>query len=184
MDHWRNSRAPVFFLIGLSLGIWGCAPEGDFGPASSQDGANLGAGVDANYVPSSAEHEVHELVNDYRNGAGLSDLDLDDLVSSVARAHSDDMAEGLVAVGHDGFDTRAQDVIDALGNATSVGENVGRVSGAETEAEAAEAMLEYWIESPDHLENMLDEGWDLAGSGVAQGTDGTWFYTQVFVGVR
>lgn len=183
MNRWRTSRAPVFFVLGLSLGVWGCAPDSDFGPASDGSrGAGVGIGVDheANHV----ELAIHDLVNDYRADRGLDLLDFDDTVGAVARVHSDDMATGAESLGHSGFTERAEDVLDAVDNSTAVGENVGRVSGMDTEDDAAEAMLAFWQDSPDHDENMLRDDWGLTGVGVAQADDETWYFTQVFVGVN
>ncbi len=182
MSAWQNSRAPLCFLVGLSLGVWGCAPEGEFGPANGDNGANLGVGVD--HEPDPVELAVHDLVNDYRIDAGLPELAFDDTVSALARAHSEDMADGTISLGHAGFDDRAEDVIAEVDDATAVGENVGRVEGADTEDLAAAEMLAYWMASPDHDENMLHEDWDLGGVGVAQASDGQWYFTQVFVGTQ
>ena len=182
MVTWRNSRAPLFFLTGMSLGVWGCAPESAFGPASGQEGANLGVGVA--HEPNDAELVVHDLVNDYRLDAGLDPLEFDDTVGAMARAHSEDMASGTLALGHAGFTERAEDVLDEVYGSTSVGENVGRINGEDREEDAAAAMLEYWMESPDHDENMLHADWDLGGVGAAEAEDGSWYFTQLFVGVQ
>ena len=178
----RISRAPLCFLVGLSLGVWGCAPDGNFGPSSGQEGANLGVGVD--HEPSDAEVVVHDLVNDYRLDSDLDSLDFDDTVGALARAHSEDMASGSLALGHTGFTERAEDALDAVQGSTSVGENVGRVDGEDTEATAAASMLQYWMDSPEHDDNMLHTDWDLTGVGAAQASDGSWYFTQVFVGVE
>jgi len=182
VNSWRNSRAPLCFLVGLSLGVWGCAPEGDFGPSSGQEGANLGVGVD--HEPNDVELAVHDLVNDYRLDSEQGSLDFDDAIGAIARAHSEDMASGAVSLGHVGFNDRAEDALDQVSGASSVGENVGRVDGEATEAGAAAAMLQYWMDSPDHDENMLHSDWDLAGVGAAQSSEGSWYFTQVFVGVQ
>jgi uncharacterized protein YkwD len=160
----------------------GCATDDGFGQAGVNSGANLGIGVDG-YKASTAELAVHDQVNDYRVEWDLEGLDFADTVGSIARAHSLDMAEGTAALGHSGFEDRADDVIEVVSGTSSVGENVGRVDGAETQEEAAEAMMTFWRESSDHDENLLHDGWDLAGVGAAQADDGSWYFTQVYVGV-
>ncbi len=182
MKLWCETRASCFFLLGLFLGLWGCAPEGDFGPASGSEGANLAAPGEYEAQPS--ELEVHDQVNDYRLDEGLDPTLFEDLVGAVARTHSEDMAQGNVTVGHDGFEARAQDIMDQLDDVSNVGENVGRITGADTQEEAVEAVLDYWRNSPDHDENLLHKDWILAGVGVAQDDQDSWFFTQVFVGTQ
>ena len=170
---------PLAFGLGFTLALWGCAPEEPFGPASEGQGSNLGYASD--YEANPAETEAHELVNDYRTDEGLGAMAFRDEAGDLARSHSYDMASGGAGLGHEGFEERAEEILDLLPGATAVGENVGRVDGAFDETEAAEAMLLYWQDSPDHDANLLDEGWTLAGTGAVLDGDDRWWFTQLYV---
>ena len=50
-----------------------------------------------------AEEETHKLVNQYRVSLGLAPLTLKTKISEVARKHSEDMATGIVPIGHKKF---------------------------------------------------------------------------------
>ena len=170
---------PLAFVLGFTLALWGCAAEEPFGPSSGEQGGNLGYA--STFEANPAEEEAHGLVNDYRADEGRSPLDFRNEAGDLARGHSDDMAAGDAGLGHMGFEERAEEILDLLPAATAVGENVGRVDGAYDEAEAAEAMLLYWQDSPDHDANLLNEGWTLAGTGAVQNSEDSWYFTQLYV---
>lgn len=121
-----------------------------------------------------AETDVHDQVNAYREGLGLAPLELDPLLGELAREHSDGMARGAVAFGHDGFEARADAILEA--GASAAGENVAYNGGFDDPNTEA---VQGWIGSPDHEANMRGP-FTHSGVGIAEGDDGTTWFTHLF----
>ena len=149
------SRLLVTLTIGLALGC-----TSGSGPVSSP-ASSLG-GVEADIV---------YRLNQARSRAGLDPLRLDAAVTAIAREHSEAMASGKRAFGHDGFSDRTRSI-----RARAPAENVfytQRTSGI------AEQAVQTWYDSPPHRKNMLgDHG--AIGIGAARGATGKLFVTAVF----
>ncbi|MBE9041369.1 CAP domain-containing protein [Oscillatoriales cyanobacterium LEGE 11467] len=125
------------------------------------------------------EESVHEKVNQYRQSQGLPTFALDPQMSEIARSHSENMASGQIAFSHDGFEERAE----ALGELVSlqgVAENVAYNQGY---GDPATQAFEGWLESPGHLEN-IEGDYNLTGIGIAQNSQGEYYFTQLFVRSR
>ncbi len=116
-----------------------------------------------------------DAVNDVRIGLGLDPLEVEVAIGPSVRGHSEDMQDGVVAFGHDGFDARV-DAISLAIPLTSAGENVAWNQGYDDPIPVA---VQGWIDSPPHYENIQGD-WDRTGIGIATGESGTWF-TQIFV---
>ena len=83
------------------------------------------------------------------------------------------MLAGDVPFSHDGFEERADIMVDA--GFLGAGENVAVNSGF---ADPVGTAVEGWLDSPGHHENIVGD-WTHAGVGIA--TDGEQFYfTQMF----
>lgn len=115
---------------------------------------------------------VLELVNDERRQAGCGPLSLDPRLGASARHHSRDMARrGYMS--HQGSDgTGPLDRIRSTGYRAAVwGENVA--SGYRT----ADQVVNAWMDSPEHRDNILD--CDYAQMGIARAEPGD-YWTQDF----
>lgn len=123
------------------------------------------------------ELELHDLVNAHRTGMGLDPLTLEGAYSDIARGHSADMADGSVDFGHDGFDARADDMVDHSPDLLSVGENVAWISSGWDAP--AEEIVQGWLDSPPHREN-IESDFTHGGMGAAEDADGGWYATQMF----
>jgi len=130
---------------------------------------------------SDMEQGTAGLINDYRDGQCLVPLVLDACVAEIARAHSQDMSDGSVAFGHDGFDDRAAAIIELLPSSIVVGENVAMNQGY---ADPSQTAYEGWLNSPPHLENIETPEYNLTGMGVVEDATGGFWFTQLFVGVQ
>lgn len=145
--------------------------------------------ADAELDSNLAEKKIHEYVNDQRQANGLDPLAFDDELAAIARYHSKDMAErGYFAHtspdGMDfgdryskfGYDCRVS--ISSQRYATG-GENIaktyaftrvqrddGPVVVYENEDELARGVVNQWMQSPGHRENLLGEYWENEGIGV------------------
>jgi len=120
------------------------------------------------------EVDAHDQVNAYRASLGLPPLELDPLLGDISREHSDGMAAGVVAFGHDGFEARAEEIAEA--GAYAVGENVAFNGGFDDPVTIA---VEGWIDSPPHHENIVGD-FTHSGVGIAFADDDTVYFTHMF----
>ena len=150
------------------------------------------------------EQWVHKRVNVHRSSQGLSRLRFNQELAAIARRHSKDMAAGRRSE-HQGFDSRRRAVARIL-PLGSLGENVAwsRASYVETPSgveprrgqvgmaatgrtaafEAADYIVDGWLDSPSHLQNIESSDYEMTGVGVVQGPNGTYYCTQLFATVR
>ena len=127
--------------------------------------------------------QVLELTNDFREENGLQPLKWDPELASAAQEHSDNMGEQdfFSHTGQDGF--QPWDRTEAAGDDnTSIGENIA--AGQATPEEVVQA----WIDSPGHRENMLNPNYEYLGVGYHEENPDTgsvnyqYYWTQNFGG--
>jgi uncharacterized protein YkwD len=150
------------------------------------------------------ERRVHELINKERKKDKVVALELDEELSRIARAHSEDMAKRkfFAHVNPDKRDASDRGkLVGYICRKVYVGyftqglaENIYqgslyrqiRISGNlrtyewYSAEEIAEETVEGWMDSPGHRENILTKTYDRAGLGIAIDSDGKVFVTQVF----
>jgi uncharacterized protein YkwD len=131
----------------------------------------------ANQSTQALEIEVKNLINTYRKNQGLEPLILDPLLSAQARQHSQDMADGLIPFGHDGFQDRVTASNIGYGGAA---ENVAYNQGYTRPSTVA---VEAWLRSSGHKTN-IEGNYNLTGIGVAKNVQGRIYYTQMFLRTR
>ncbi|UCG27660.1 MAG: CAP domain-containing protein [Bacteroidales bacterium] len=118
------------------------------------------------------EEEVLSAINAYRISQGLSSLNMNSFIRNECRTHSENMADGTVSFGHEGFLERSDRIIAELGSG-NISENVA--VGSET----AEAVVNSWINSSAHKTN-IEGDYNLTGVGIAENSDGVLYFTQIF----
>lgn len=123
------------------------------------------------------EKAVYSQVNQYRASKGLPPLTVSVRMSEQARIHSQNMASGKVAFGHQGFQQRVTAVAIPY---SSAAENVAYNQGYSEEATAA---VQGWIKSTGHRQNM-EGNFNLTGIGVATNAKGQYYFTQMFIRSR
>jgi uncharacterized protein YkwD len=123
--------------------------------------------------PSKMVADILTYVNEDRAQHGLPALKLNEVESSIASKHSRDMASGKVPFGHSGLNARAKAIRKALGQISSVGENVA--SGPMN----AREVVDGWLNSPGHKRN-IEGNFTLTGIGYASDGKGNIFFTQIF----
>ena len=128
----------------------------------------------------SLEREVTRLVNQRRVSRHLRVLAYDTAVASVARAHSVAMARGCVPLGHDGFSARAG-LVQRFLEFSEIAENVALNDYAR--ARTVNVAIDGWLRSPHHRE-IIEGAFDITGVGIARSSNGTYYYTQIFVARR
>jgi uncharacterized protein YkwD len=163
------------FVLGLWIAVWLLFPRASLG---AETGPQLATYSSASEY-ASLEAGLYAAVNGVRSGSGLIELRRDPLLDAVARAHSADMARR----GYFSHETpEGLNPVDRLrqGGAsgfTLAGENVGLTSRGDPNREIVEA----WLASPAHRQNLLAPVFNATGIGIARAADGTLFYTQLYV---
>jgi uncharacterized protein YkwD len=126
------------------------------------------------------ERRAFDLINAERARRGLRPLVLDGSLTRLARYHSENMARGgyLSHTDRNGLDLRGR--ADALGlhNWKALAENIAYNQGYNDPTAFA---VERWMVSEKHRENVLNDEYTHAGVGVVRASDGTYYFTQVFM---
>ncbi len=144
---------------------------------SSVRGYSTSRGISSS---ASLERRVFELINAKRAERGLKSLSWNSKVAGVARGHSKEMAL-YDYFSHTDVDGRLVDgraVSAGLNKWRAIGENIAYLRGYEDPAQYA---VEKWMLSPSHRDNLLDPRWQETGIGLVIASDGTYFFTQVFM---
>ena len=132
---------------------------------------------------SNIERAIHEATNRRREQHELVPLSYSDHLSAIALQHSRDMAE------RDYFDHTSPDDEDAAGryrrfghDDRSAGENIARRYPLPTTSatDIAADLVDGWMDSPGHRENILRECFDAEGLGVFIDSEGAVYATQNF----
>lgn len=129
---------------------------------------------------SEEEYEVFQLINRERSTKGLSTLQWDNSVASVARSYSRRMArEGFFAhTDPDGNSVVERADQFRVRDWQKIGENLFVCSPVDSFSGMA---IRGWMRSPTHRKNVLDTAWTGTGIGVARARDGSIYVTQVFI---
>lgn len=120
------------------------------------------------------QQSVLNYVNQYRKNRGLAPLQMVELISQEARKHSQNIATGKVAFGHDGFEERADRIMGQISMSNAIAENVayGKFS--------AQEVVNRWIQSSGHKKN-IEGKYNLTGIGIYRRVDGYIYFTQIFL---
>jgi uncharacterized protein YkwD len=126
-----------------------------------------------------AERRAFELMNAERQAGGLPLLEWSGEAAALARMHAQSMADGRF-FSHKGLDGQTVD-----GRASrmgvkwrAIGENIATMKGYEDPASKA---VETWLNSTAHKRNMLNGVYNQSAIGAAVASDGTFYFTQVFL---
>ena len=119
------------------------------------------------------ELEILDLVNEHRASIGLNSLTKMNIISTVAKSHSDYMAE-TGTVSHENFSERSLSLITNA-NAKSVGENVG--FGYAT----AKGAVKAWLNSDGHRKIIENAKYTHFGISIQQSEKGRNYFTNMFI---
>eukprot|EP01083_Nonionella_stella_P188024 692204_1 len=117
--------------------------------------------------------EALKWTNEFRKQHGLSELKWHQDLCNIGRVHSQNMSEGKVPFGHDGFNDRVQQYPFRV---LSAAENVAMSQGM---SDVARVAVDGWIQSPGHRKNLLSNH-NYCGIGVYRGYNGAYYLTQLF----
>jgi uncharacterized protein YkwD len=144
------------------------------------------------------ENLIHNSINVERQAKERAPLTVDDTLSSLARAHSEDMAKRgyLKHVNPEGLTPMKRLEQAGYNTCRLVGENIYQnnlYSRVITEKrrttydwnsmeKIAASTVKSWMERPDHRQSILDANYTRDGVGVAIAADDKVYITQLFCG--
>jgi len=128
----------------------------------------------------SLERRAFDLANAQRRARGQQPLAWDAELSSLARQHSENMARSDF-FSHN--NPRGMSMVDrarsqGIRGWSALGENIAYNQGYE---DPAGFVVERWMVSSKHRDNLLNARWTRSAIGVAVADDGRVFFTQVFI---
>lgn len=181
--------AAILTVVGAlpaCLGQRGEPDSGDGAPDNSttdNDSTDVD-GAAADEQVRAYERAIHERVNEIRQEHGLDPLQYNEDIAAVAREHSVDMARQDYFAHESPEGEGPADRLEAFfpEHCQKIGENIANVGlrpNDEPEA-VAERVVSGWMNSPPHRKNILREGFDEEGIGVAITDDGRVLVTQNF----
>lgn len=125
-----------------------------------------------------ARDEYLQLLSQVRSAKGLPDLIVSEFMNEVAQGHSDKMASGEVPFTHDGSSQRCHTISNELLSGKVCSEIIAK--GLNT----AGKVLQYWAASQSHLGHLLNPYNSHTGVGVTKDSNGSLYWTQIFVEVN
>ena len=158
------------FLVGMWLALLLLQPLGSTARAASA------APSPEDLAP--LESGLHTAINEVRAAQGLLRLQRDPSLDAVAREHSEDMAARhyLAHETPEGLDPPQRMKRAGVSGYSLAGENVGTTTRSDPNREIVDA----WMASPVHRDNVLAPVFNSTGVGIARSADGTWYYTQLY----
>src|SRR5262245_38745746 len=155
--------APLRSTLGFLLGIW-CA---------------LSIGASPLPSPAGPELELLARVNRVRAEHHLTELAPSGPLSDVARAHARNLADGNYLAYHDREGRSPLDRVQQAGISgfRMLAENIG---SSDESDDRLEAILQAWLASPTHRENLLHPAFNTSGIGIERGADGKTIAVQLF----
>lgn len=162
--------------IASNLSMTHCAHS--FTPVTKPQATSTAPKLIAQVDPSLAtlEQSVLKQINQYRATRNLPALQLDSAITQQARLHSQNMANGKVPFGHQGFEQRIKEVGKTIAFRAAA-ENVAYNMGYKDPATQA---VQGWLKSPGHLKNIQGQ-FNLTGIGVSKNAKNEIYFTQIFV---
>ena len=125
--------------------------------------------------------DIHYEVNEVRKLHGLDPFNWSNTIAEIAKKHSQDMSERdyLSHISPEGYDVadryeQANFVCDRklpTGEILKGGENLAEVSFPGDITSIGERIVESWMDSPTHRENLLFSGYGIEGIGVVLSRD-------------
>lgn len=159
-----------FFALFLSMAFLTISCSSDSTGGSATSPAPI---VTINYTYNQLELEVIDLVNQHRKNLNLKELPKLNIISVVAKTHTDYMIrEGKIS--HDNFLERADKLKKDI-NAKAVAENIA------FGYKSAQTVLDGWLNSPTHKKQIENKIYTHTGICIRKDNDGKNYFTQIFV---
>ena len=154
------------------------APPSTVGSSSSTSSQVASGTTGGSSALSSKEREMLNLVNQARGNAGLSQLQVCSELTRAARAKSKDMVDNSYFSHTSPRYGGLEGLLRNFGiSYRSAGENLAMNSSGSVSAAHNSLM-----NSPGHRDNILGSNYKYVGIGIHVKSDGSHYYTQLFVG--
>jgi uncharacterized protein YkwD len=164
-----KSKSCLFLVLCLFLiSITSCSKNNDDASSASEN-------VNAITGYTAIEIEVMKLINEYRTSKGLKVLIINDFISKQAKDHTSYMISKN-QLSHDNFNVRATNIkneLKATGNAENVA--VGQAT--------AKAVVDDWLNSPDHKKN-IEGNYTHFGISIIANNQNRFYFTNIFSNIN
>ncbi|MEB3342232.1 CAP domain-containing protein [Okeania sp.] len=127
------------------------------------------------------EQSVFNYVNQHRNSQNLPTLQWNYTIAEQAKIHAQQMASGQTTFSNNGFKERVEIISEKIPY-KSAAENIAEEEKNGYNDPVRKAVVG-WINSPEHRQNMEGD-YNLTGVGIAQSSDGTYYFNQMFIKTR
>lgn len=180
----KSQRIRLLWVVGATLALIGCSPEGGIGGTTISGGTTSGGtdfihGDTSCVTPADAEalgKQVLLLVNQTRREYGLNQLTWSEPLAQIAGDYACTMIRG------DFFDHVNPSTGEGPGERAikagylfmTLGENLA--GGQPTPS----TVMQAWMESESHRENILNPVWDELGVGMREGGEYGIYWVQEF----
>lgn len=176
--HMKNFRSLIFCFLFFTFLLFSINSQAQ--PRTSE--LTMGRVENSEIVVSveTFERLVFENINKKRAEVDLPALIWSEQAAQTARIHSRNMSS-YNFFSHTGIDgKRVDNRADSVGlkNWRMIGENIAYNRGY---GNPVERVIESWMNSRDHRENLLNKNWEETGVGIALTNTGTYYFTQVFI---
>lgn len=153
-------------------------PEAQASAGSASSSDQVASGTAGSSSLSTKEREMLNLVNQARSNAGLSQLQVCSELTRAARAKSKDMVDNSYFSHTSPRYGGLEGLLRNFGiSYRSAGENLAMNSSGSVSAAHSSLM-----NSPGHRDNILGRNYNYVGIGIHVKSDGSHYYTQLFVG--
>ncbi len=125
------------------------------------------------------ENEILQAVNKERQQHNLGALVMNDILTKIAREHSNAMAKAGVlehTLGASSLEVRADNNSYKF---KMLAENIVTIDPS-INTDIANVVVKMWMESPDHRQNILTAAFTEAGVGFSTASNGVKYYTMVY----
>ena len=178
---WLIIIAIVFYSVG-----------GEYDYSFDDSGIDISHKEPYSWDEENVSMQIHRKINDERSLRGYNELEYSSALEEVADYHSKEMAENNFFSHDSPSGETMNDRYDAFGLSCRLSaENIHQTYWKEsvqgyglinTREDVAENVVNGWMNSPGHRENILLEGVESQGIGIFKTEDGEVFVTQNFCG--
>lgn len=186
----RSRLALLSAVVGCCLLVLALGFAPDIFPSGLGDESD---GMRNEFNETAVERHLFEAVNRERTDIGLSPVEYDRRLAGVARNHSEDMAAREYYAHETPAGLGPSDRVERDGlDCEAVGENIvgtwwqqpittsDGIEEHTTREQVVESVVEQWLDSLSHRNNMLDPRWESTGVGVTLTPEGELLVTQKF----
>ncbi|MDJ0846006.1 CAP domain-containing protein [Crocosphaera sp.] len=172
----------LFVLPWVMMGLIGCESIEPISiqkipvPETSASNSNPPPSLTDPAFLEALEDVTYREINQYRISKSLPPLKLNPQIAQQARIHSERMAAGIIPVSHENLEQR----LKIISFSTPHEKGVENLATHENNSDPVQAIIQQWLNDPQNLKN-IEGKYDETGIGVAQNSQGKYYFTQIFI---